>query len=85
MPDHPLNKYWPKGFEGTFEDYTNFSVPVDPQHYLLRKPLMFKSQWVNAVLFTHGLLYNFWIRKWIGLSGFGVCWALSNHRHRRLL
>jgi hypothetical protein len=59
VPDHPLKKHWPKGFAGTFEDYINFSVPVDPLNYLERKPLMFKSLWVNAILFTHGLLYNF--------------------------
>jgi hypothetical protein len=59
VPDHPLKRHWPKGFAGTFEDYTDFSVPVDPLHYLERKPLFFKSLWVNAVLFTHGLLYNF--------------------------
>jgi len=59
VPDHPLKKHWPKGFEGTFADYTDFSVPVDPLHYLARKPLLFKTEWVNAVLFIHGLLYNF--------------------------
>jgi hypothetical protein len=56
---HPLKKFWPSGFDGTFEEYTDFSVPVCPLEYLDRKPLMFKTQWVNAVIFTQGLLYNF--------------------------
>lgn len=59
MPDHPLKRHWPKRFEGTFEQYTDFSVPVDPISLLDRKPLLFTSLWVNATLFTQGLLYNF--------------------------
>ncbi|MCZ8511874.1 hypothetical protein O9H85_05445 [Paenibacillus filicis] len=59
VPDHPLKRHWPKGFDGSFEEYTDFSVPVDPLAYLERKPLLFKSLWVNATLFTRGLLYNF--------------------------
>ncbi|MFD0694680.1 hypothetical protein ACFQZT_11300 [Paenibacillus sp. GCM10027628] len=59
LPDHPLKRHWPKGFAGTFADYIDFSVPVDPLHYLARKPLLFKTEWVNAVLFIHGILYNF--------------------------
>ncbi|QGQ94744.1 hypothetical protein EHS13_07540 [Paenibacillus psychroresistens] len=57
--DHPLKRFWPVGFEGTFAEYTDFSVPVDPLELLDRKPLMFKSHWVNAIIFTQGLLYNF--------------------------
>ncbi|MFC5648837.1 hypothetical protein ACFPYJ_06785 [Paenibacillus solisilvae] len=59
VPDHPLKRHWPKGFEGSFEDYTDFSVPVDPLTFFDQKPLFFKSLWVNAILFTEGLLYNF--------------------------
>jgi hypothetical protein len=59
VPSHPLKRFWPKGFEGTFEQYTDFSVTVDPLTWLERKPLMFKSRWANAVLFTECLLYNF--------------------------
>ncbi|KRE34122.1 hypothetical protein [Paenibacillus sp. Soil724D2] len=59
VPDHPLKRHWPKGFEGGFEDFTNFSVPVDPLQFLNQKPLLFKSLWVNAIIYTEGLLYNF--------------------------
>ncbi|KIL38553.1 hypothetical protein SD70_25865 [Gordoniibacillus kamchatkensis] len=59
VPDHPLKRHWPQRFEGTFEQYTDFSVRVDPIALLDRKPLFFTSLWVNAVLFTEALLYNF--------------------------
>jgi hypothetical protein len=59
VPSHPLKRFWPKGFEGTFEEYTNFSVEVDPLEWLNKKPLMYKTRWVNAVIFTECLLYNF--------------------------
>lgn len=59
VPHHPLKRFWPAGFEGTFEEYVEFSEAVDPLAYLDRKPLMFKSRWVNAILYTQCLLYNF--------------------------
>ncbi|KAA0565775.1 hypothetical protein F0342_03535 [Bacillus sp. CH30_1T] len=59
LPDHPLKRYWPKGFEGDLDDYTDYSVKVDLLDYLIEKPLMFKTKWVNAVIFTHSLHYNF--------------------------
>ncbi|MCM3706950.1 MULTISPECIES: tetratricopeptide repeat protein [Cytobacillus] len=59
VPDHPLKRFWPAGFEGTFEEYINFSVPVDPLEWLQRKPLMFKTRWVNAAIGTNALHYNF--------------------------
>jgi hypothetical protein len=74
VPDHPLKRHWPKGFEGTFEDYCNFSVPVDPLHYLERKPLLFKSLWVNATrrYLLRGCSITS-IRKWNGPRDFNVC------------
>ncbi|RXS91425.1 hypothetical protein [Geobacillus sp. PK12] len=59
VPSHPLKKYWPKGFEGTFEEYIHFSVRLDPLNWLDKKPLMYKTRWVNAVIFTQCLPYNF--------------------------
>jgi hypothetical protein len=59
VPKHPLKRFWPVGFDGTFDEYTDFSVPVSALDLLDRKPLMFKSRWVNAIIFTQGLLYNF--------------------------
>ncbi|WP_445492506.1 hypothetical protein [Niallia sp. 03133] len=59
VPLHPLKRFWTKGFEGSFEEYIDFSVPIDPLAWLHKKPLMFKTEWVNAVIFTQSLLYNF--------------------------
>lgn len=59
VPAHPLKRFWPKGFEGTFEEYIDFSVEVDPLDWLNKKPIMYKTEWVNAVIFTRSLLYNF--------------------------
>jgi hypothetical protein len=59
VPSHPLKRFWPKGFEGDFEEYIDFSVTVDPLELLKNKPFMYKSEWVNAVIFTNALLYNF--------------------------
>ncbi|UOF89599.1 hypothetical protein LSG31_17175 [Fodinisporobacter ferrooxydans] len=59
VPKHPLKRFWPQGFEGTWEEYVDFSITVDPLKLLEKKPLMFKTRWVNAVMFTQCLLYNF--------------------------
>jgi hypothetical protein len=59
VPDHPLKRFWPRGFEGTFAEYIDFSVPLDPLKWLQKKPLLFKTEWVNAVLHSHALPYNF--------------------------
>jgi hypothetical protein len=59
VPSHPLKRFWPKGFEGDFEEYIDFSVKVDPLKLLKKKPFMYKSEWVSAVIFTNALLYNF--------------------------
>ncbi|WP_025693148.1 hypothetical protein [Paenibacillus zanthoxyli] len=59
LPEHPLKRFWPRGFEGSYESYIDFSVLVDPLLYLERKPLMFKSLDANAILFTQAIPYNF--------------------------
>ena len=59
VPEHPLKRLWPKGYEGSFEEYLQFPVVVDPLEWLERKPHLFKSEWVNATIFTQCLLYNF--------------------------
>ncbi|REE87508.1 hypothetical protein A8990_109154 [Paenibacillus taihuensis] len=59
LPGHPLKRHWPNRFDRNFEDYIDFSVPVDPLNFLHMKPLFFKSLCVNAVLYTEGLPYNF--------------------------
>lgn len=57
--NHPLKRFWPKQFSGSFTDYITFAKKVDPLPQLKKKPLLFKTKWVNAVLFTHGIPYNF--------------------------
>ncbi|TBL75339.1 hypothetical protein [Paenibacillus thalictri] len=58
-PEHPLKKLWPSGFAGSWEQYTDFSVCVDPVERLDRKPLFFKTRWANAVMFIQAIHYNF--------------------------
>lgn len=58
-PAHPLKRFWPKGFNGSYEEYLDFSVKVDPLEWMEKKPLIYKTKWVNAVIFTQSLLYNF--------------------------
>lgn len=57
--DHPLKRFWPKHFTGSFTDYMTFSKLIDPREKLHEKPLIFKTKWVNAILFTHAIPYNF--------------------------
>jgi hypothetical protein len=59
VPDHPLKRFWPSRFEGTFEEFIDFSTELDPREWLQKKPLCFKTIWVNAVLHTRTLPYNF--------------------------
>ncbi|WP_028403042.1 hypothetical protein [Ectobacillus panaciterrae] len=84
---HPLKKYWPKGFDGTFAEYIDFSISVDPLSFLKKKPYMFKTKWVNASIFTQCLLYNFhpkmeWPdRFWTSLDENGIIQNLQNRKH----
>jgi hypothetical protein len=59
VPEHPLKKFWPDRFEGSWDDYISFTETVDPINHLHRKPLILKTEWVNAALFTYGVPYNF--------------------------
>ncbi|WP_339194429.1 tetratricopeptide repeat protein [Aeribacillus sp. FSL W8-0870] len=59
IPDHPLKRLWPNGFDGTWEDYTNFSIVIDTQDFLKKKRFMAQSYWSNAVIQQYFLRYNF--------------------------
>jgi len=57
--DHPLKRWWPERFEGTFRDYLDFSNTLDTGSVLAAKRKMCKAAWSNAVLQRDFLPYNF--------------------------
>jgi len=57
--DHPLTQAWPKTFEGTYEDFTNFSVEIHTRRLLEEKRYILVSYWNNATIDQHFLSYNF--------------------------
>ena len=57
--DHPLGKGWPRKFVGTWQDFTNFSVPVDVGQLLSSKQMIRVSRWNNATINQQFLRYNF--------------------------
>ena len=59
LPDHPLKRWWPKGFAGEFADYLDFSRALPTSERLRQQDKMVKSRWSNAVLQQLFLLYNF--------------------------
>lgn len=59
MTEHPIKKRWPKGFEGNFEDYLDFSHEIRTEELLKSKKMVLKSRWSNAVIQNYFLAYNF--------------------------
>lgn len=59
LPDHPLKQGWPGGFAGTYDDYVDFSRPLDTADWLRQKGKIGKTAWSNALLQQHYLPYNF--------------------------
>jgi hypothetical protein len=57
--DHPLGKGWPRKFVGTWQDFTNFSVPIDVGQLLSSKQMVRVSRWNNATINQQFLRYNF--------------------------
>ena len=55
----PLAKSWPLRFEGTFEEFTNFSRAVDLEPRFRKGSMMMVSYFNNAVINRHFLRYNF--------------------------
>lgn len=59
MAEHPIKKRWPGCFDGSFEDYLDFSRKIDTVELLKNKRMFIKSRWANAVIQQHFLTYNF--------------------------
>jgi hypothetical protein len=59
LPDHPLARGWPRSFPGTFADYCQFQVLVDPTAMLQQKKLVEVSRWGMASINQRCLRYNF--------------------------
>ena len=57
--EHPLGKGWPAKFVGSWQDFTNFSVLVDPGELLSSKRMIRVSRWNSATINQHFLRYNF--------------------------
>ena len=63
LPDHPLARGWPRKFEGSWEDFTNFSKLVDPLKLIEAKGMVAVSRWNNAVIDQYFLPYNFYPKQ----------------------
>lgn len=59
LPEHPLGRGWPKKFVGSWQDFTNFAVLVDPGELLTSKRMIRVSRWNSATINQHFLRYNF--------------------------
>ncbi len=62
-PGHPLAKNWPRRFEGSYEDFINFSKYVDPRELLDKKKMVITSGWPNAAINQYFLAYNYLPKK----------------------
>jgi len=58
-PNSALATGWPARFEGDFEDYTRFDVPMDLKRELGRGSLQFQTKWANAAINRRALRLNF--------------------------
>jgi hypothetical protein len=59
LVDHPLARNWPRKFEGSWEDFVDFSHLVDSIEWIEDKDVVMVSRWGNATINQHFLLYNF--------------------------
>src|SRR6266540_4111838 len=61
LPNHPLGRRasWPKKFSGTWADFINFSVLVEPLDWLDKHKMAAVSRWNSATINQHFLRYNF--------------------------
>jgi len=61
LSNHPLGLRlgWPKKFSGTWEDFINFSRPVEPLDWLDQKKMAAVSRWNSATINQYFLTYNF--------------------------
>jgi hypothetical protein len=59
LPEHPLGRDWPRKFVGSWQEFTNFSVLVDPAELLSSKRMIRVSRWNSATINQYFLRYNF--------------------------
>ena len=59
LVDDPRARNWPRMFEGTWEDYVDFSCPVDPVEWIEQENMVMVGRWGNAIINQYFLLYNF--------------------------
>lgn len=59
FPEHPLGRDWPRKFVGSWQDFTSFSVLVEPAELLSSKRLIRVSRWNSATINQYLLRYNF--------------------------
>ena len=62
-PGHPLARNWPKRFEGSYEDFINFSHYIDSRKWLKKKKMVIISRWPNAVINRYFLAYNYFPKR----------------------
>ena len=59
LADFPPARHWPVRFSGKWDDFVDFSCPVDPLDWLRRTHKVIVSRWANAAINQHFLLVNF--------------------------
>ena len=61
LADHPIGVRlgWPKRFNGTWNDFTNFSRLLETRQWLTKSRLARVSRWNNATINQYFLPYNF--------------------------
>lgn len=61
LAEHPIGVRlgWPLKFNGSWDDFTNFSRLVDTRQWLTKHKLAIKSRWNNATINQYFLPYNF--------------------------
>jgi hypothetical protein len=59
LQEHPLGRGWPRKFVGSWQDFTNFSISIDPAELLSSKQMIRVSRWNNATINQYFLRYNF--------------------------
>jgi len=59
LPEHPLGRGWPEKFVGSWQDFIDFSVLIDPAELLSSKQMIRVSRWNSATINQHFLRYNF--------------------------
>lgn len=51
--EHPIKQGWPQAFEGTFEQYLDFSQKEPCEQFLHQPYRIMKTEWANAEMYTN--------------------------------